>query len=292
MALGTPVVATAVGGVPEVIAHQASGLLVDGGDVAGLAEACRELIQDTVGARRLAARARRVVQDAFSRERNGLELMNAYRAAVREPRTSGLRHLRSRVARLVHRARAAREATITFTQRRRMDRIRRDPRELVAALRTARRVLMVCHGNIIRSPFAARLVSQALDEADGKRRVTISSAGLAATAGTKSPPAAMAVAARCRVDLTDHVARRLTREAVAASDVIFVMEVAQLQEIQRCFPEAGGKAFLLSCLAPDWPLEVRDPFAQDESVFHASFEHIAASIAPIVRLLPVGAEAR
>ena len=47
-----------------------------------------------------------------------------------------------------------------------------------------------------------------------------------------------------------------------------------------------GKTFLLTALAPDWPLEVRDPYAQHDSVFQASYEHIAASVGPIARLLP------
>jgi protein-tyrosine-phosphatase len=151
---------------------------------------------------------------------------------------------------------------------------------------------MVCHGNIIRSPFAARLVARALGRGAGDGRISISSGGLAAKAGAKSPAAAAVVAARRGVDLTDHVACPITRDVVAASDVIFVMEVAQLHDIQRRFPEAMGKTFLLTCLVPDWPLEVRDPFAQDESVFQASFDHIAASIGPIVRHLLEGGEAR
>src|SRR5438034_1374429 len=43
MALGTPVVATAVGGVPEVIRHRETGLLVAPRDERALAEACLEL---------------------------------------------------------------------------------------------------------------------------------------------------------------------------------------------------------------------------------------------------------
>ena len=43
MALGTPVVATAVGGVPELIAHQSNGMLVPARDPGALADACVEL---------------------------------------------------------------------------------------------------------------------------------------------------------------------------------------------------------------------------------------------------------
>jgi low molecular weight protein-tyrosine phosphatase len=150
------------------------------------------------------------------------------------------------------------------------------------ALRSARQVLVVCHGNIIRSPFAQRLLAQKLD--DGCT-VRIVSCGLQARPGMPPPAPATLAAAGFQVDLSTHAARPLGAGDVASSDVIFVMDVAQLREMQRRHPAARGKTFLLTSLAPDWPLEVRDPFAQHDSVFYAAYEHIAASVAPIARLL-------
>ena len=72
---------------------------------------------------------------------------------------------------------------------------------------------------------------------------------------------------------------------VATSDVIFVMDLAQLRAMQSRFPDARAKTFLLACLAAGCALEVRDPFDQEDAVFQASFEHIAACVRPIVRLL-------
>jgi glycosyltransferase involved in cell wall biosynthesis len=46
LAVGTPVIATAVGGVPEVVREGANGLLVSPGDVGALAEAIRRLATD------------------------------------------------------------------------------------------------------------------------------------------------------------------------------------------------------------------------------------------------------
>jgi glycosyltransferase involved in cell wall biosynthesis/VanZ family protein len=80
MALGRPVVATAVGGVPEIVAHRASGLLVESRNEYSLAEACLELTLDPGWAQTLGARARLMVEEAFSHEQNGLALVNAYRA--------------------------------------------------------------------------------------------------------------------------------------------------------------------------------------------------------------------
>jgi glycosyltransferase involved in cell wall biosynthesis len=79
MALGTPVVAAAVGGIPEVVQHRVNGLLVPAGDDRALADACLELANDPQLARALAVQAARTVAEDFSHERNGEALQMAYR---------------------------------------------------------------------------------------------------------------------------------------------------------------------------------------------------------------------
>jgi protein-tyrosine-phosphatase len=163
-----------------------------------------------------------------------------------------------------------------------MMRIRRNPKHLLRALRSARTVLVVCHGNIIRSPFAARLVAHA---AAGARRVTVKSGGLAAVSGKPSHPSAVATATKLRVDLSDHHAEPLDRQLVQASDVIFVMELRHVVEMRRRFPESASKTFLLTCLAAETPLEIQDPYNGDLSHFEACFEHITRAVRPIARTL-------
>jgi glycosyltransferase involved in cell wall biosynthesis len=58
MAAGLPVVATAVGGVPELVRHRETGLLVSPGDVDSLAGAVAELLAAPAWAAALGARAR------------------------------------------------------------------------------------------------------------------------------------------------------------------------------------------------------------------------------------------
>jgi glycosyltransferase involved in cell wall biosynthesis len=57
LAVGTPVIATRVGGVPEVVRDGENGLLVDAGDAAGLAAAVRRLAAEPGLRERLAERA-------------------------------------------------------------------------------------------------------------------------------------------------------------------------------------------------------------------------------------------
>lgn len=155
--------------------------------------------------------------------------------------------------------------------RREMRRVRREPSELVGALRRARRLLVVCHGNRIRSPFAAALLQQSVGVTNGVRVV---SAGLDAIPGTPRHPLAVELAGSRRIDLSDQAACPVTPDLVAESDVVFVVDVPLLVEFRRRFPAAGAKAFLLTALAPATPLDVIDPDGGDRARFEACFDHI------------------
>jgi glycosyltransferase involved in cell wall biosynthesis len=68
MALGRPVVGTAVGGVPEVIAEGETGLVVPPGDPQALAEAVGSLLADPERAQEMGARGRQRVAANFDLE--------------------------------------------------------------------------------------------------------------------------------------------------------------------------------------------------------------------------------
>ena len=65
MALGKPVVATAVGGVPEVVADQETGLLVPPGDPEAVAAAVSELLEDPERAAAMGRNGRRRAVEHF-----------------------------------------------------------------------------------------------------------------------------------------------------------------------------------------------------------------------------------
>ena len=69
MAAGAPTVATRVGGTPEALADNASGLLVAPGDSRALAAATARLLDDRSLAARLGRTARQVIEDRFSVDR-------------------------------------------------------------------------------------------------------------------------------------------------------------------------------------------------------------------------------
>ena len=91
----------------------------------------------------------------------------------------------------------------TGSARRAMSRLRRNPGPIAARVRSARSVLIVCHGNIIRSPFAAQVVKQAVN---GTRSVSVASAGLEAVPGKPAHPRALQLANARQIDLGCHAA--------------------------------------------------------------------------------------
>jgi protein-tyrosine phosphatase len=165
-------------------------------------------------------------------------------------------------------------------ERRRARRVRARPQVVLARLRDARTILFVCHANAIRSVFAARWLTRALGE---DPPVAVGSGGLGAVAGWRAHRHAITAAARRGLDLRDHRAVGLTAETVGAADVIFVMEAAHLVSMRRRFPDARPKTFLLTCLAPEVTLEIRDPWDEPEVVVHGCFDQIVAALEPIAR---------
>jgi glycosyltransferase involved in cell wall biosynthesis len=67
-----------VGGIPEFIKEQKTGLLVKPGDPEVLADAIEYLFDNDCERRRLGAEGRRAVEDSFSMELHAQNLMKIY----------------------------------------------------------------------------------------------------------------------------------------------------------------------------------------------------------------------
>jgi glycosyltransferase involved in cell wall biosynthesis len=86
MAAARSVVATAVGGVPDVVDDGRTGILVEPGNAAALAVALGHLARDPTERSRLGAAARREVERRFSPERLVDDIDRLYREALAEKR--------------------------------------------------------------------------------------------------------------------------------------------------------------------------------------------------------------
>lgn len=82
MAASRPVIATRVGAVPKLINHEQTGLLLEPGDVGGLAGAILLLLRDTELARRLAENGRAHVARHYSAEAMAKNYMGQYQEVL------------------------------------------------------------------------------------------------------------------------------------------------------------------------------------------------------------------
>jgi glycosyltransferase involved in cell wall biosynthesis len=83
MSLGCPLIASAVGGIPEVIRDSANGLLVKPNDVTSLVVACRRLLDAPHLATNLGGQARQDCKQFFDPRKIAIETADAYREAIR-----------------------------------------------------------------------------------------------------------------------------------------------------------------------------------------------------------------
>ncbi|HKA63705.1 MAG TPA: glycogen synthase [Methylomirabilota bacterium] len=91
MACGTPVVASRVGGIPEVVVDGETGWLVEPGDPAALAHALRTALADPQRARRMGEAGRRRVEAHFSWDRIAALTMDVYQQAIDDHRRAPLK---------------------------------------------------------------------------------------------------------------------------------------------------------------------------------------------------------
>ena len=83
MAAGTPVIASAVSGIPELVEHEVNGLLVEPEDPEALADTLLRLRDDPAFSRALAENGRETVERRFDGPRQAVRIAELFQAAVR-----------------------------------------------------------------------------------------------------------------------------------------------------------------------------------------------------------------
>lgn len=142
--------------------------------------------------------------------------------------------------------------------------------------RSVTRVLVLCKGNICRSPFADRWLHGKLSELNIP--IEISSAGLDTTTGKEAYPLAMVVSRDFGIDLRRHRTTMVSKELVMKADVILVMEVAHIHQLLEKFPNVGGKTFLLGHFSEDKPItDIRDPYGCASEEFVQCYRCLVAA---------------
>lgn len=93
-------------------------------------------------------------------------------------------------------------------------------------------IVMVCTGNICRSPMAAAMLNHSLS-IDLQEKIAVSSAGTLALHGHQAAENAIAAMSRLGIDIRNHRARQITSDIVRSADLVLVMEKAHLSYLRR-----------------------------------------------------------
>ena len=141
------------------------------------------------------------------------------------------------------------------------------------------RILVVCKGNICRSPFAAQLLAGRV------KTVEVRSAGLEASGRDPADPAAVRAAMRRGACLDAHRTRPMSDVDVAWADLVLGMEGTHAAAIAVRWPAARAKVRLLGHFLPEPPFAIDDPWGRSDDVFDLTFERIARAVDRIAELL-------
>jgi len=147
-------------------------------------------------------------------------------------------------------------------------------------------ILVVCTGNICRSPMAEGLLRHMLPP--GTRwKARVHSAGTHGLDGEPAAPHAVQAAAALGVDIRGHRARSLDPEMVRQADLILAMEPFQRDIVIRALPSsAQGRVRLLADFeSPRQSDTIADPYHQSPEVYQACLERIHRCLDGLVRHL-------
>ena len=130
-------------------------------------------------------------------------------------------------------------------------------------------ILVVCTGNICRSPIGERLLQKLLPDKK------ICSAGVKALQNHEADLTATLVAEKRSLSLEGHKGQQFTASLARQFELILAMDKSHIEEISRISPEARGKTMLFG----HWiaQKEIPDPYRKSEEAFESVYNLIDKS---------------
>ncbi|APJ02658.1 low molecular weight protein-tyrosine-phosphatase [Silvanigrella aquatica] len=124
-------------------------------------------------------------------------------------------------------------------------------------------ILVVCLGNICRSPYAEYKLKELLKNKN-QQNINVSSAGIYAMVGEKAHELSIQVGQERGLNLNAHIARQLNNKLIFENDLILVMDTAQKNRIEENYAAAKGK---VRCLGEFRNQSVQDPYGKPYSAY-------------------------
>lgn len=145
-------------------------------------------------------------------------------------------------------------------------------------------ILVICTGNICRSPISEGLLRDALQRRFGAAAPVVSSAGTSGLEGSGAMPESIQAAAELDVDISGHVARRLTTAIADEADLLLCMATDHRAAFASA-PDLDERAFtlkelvrLLETLSP--PIPGGDPGILTDRIAEAALARRNGAVPP------------
>ena len=135
-------------------------------------------------------------------------------------------------------------------------------------------IMMICAGNMCRSPFAEYYMRLRLEQAGVVGECF--SRGLLMMPGKKVPAVAQKIGLEFGVDMSAHISQSLLAPDADRAALMLVMEPKQRQHLSKVRPASIGKVFLLS--QPLGGEIVPDPMGRSEETFRTVYHDITRMV--------------
>lgn len=156
----------------------------------------------------------------------------------------------------------------------------------LAVLGPQREILVLCYGNICRSPYAAAVLARQLNAHPGIR---VTQGGFFGP-GRPSPERAQSAAELRGTDLTRHRSQLLTPELTGSASLVVVMEREQERRVRAEYAADPRRILQLGDLDPE-PISSRDildPYGLSLEVFGTTYARLDRCIGALINALPPG----
>jgi protein-tyrosine phosphatase len=144
-----------------------------------------------------------------------------------------------------------------------------------------RRILVLCDGNICRSPYA----ELRLERSASQLGFEVQSAGFLPAEGRPTPEIVRRVAAARGVDLETHRSRRVSAKAVEWADLIVVMTLRQQERLRYLGPRARERGVCLGAFDAAGDIDIVDPWGRPAAEIAATLERMDRCLDSLIRSL-------
>lgn len=148
-------------------------------------------------------------------------------------------------------------------------------------------IVVVCTGNICRSPMGERLLAHALKkEAGPLKNLKVISAGTHAASGQPASYHSVKALEKANIDLSDHKSQPVSEEMLKRSVAVFCMSQSHRDILSVLYPEYADRFHLYrEFMERPERSDIVDPFGLNASAYENSLDNMVEAIPSLLKWL-------